>query len=233
MRQLGIFAKYWEPGKVKTRLASSFDEAFAASCHQHFLTTLLNRARDSTVWGDRKVLAFSPPDKREAFEEIAGDPFIVQPQSEGDLGQRMVFYFEQALNHPGTKAILLGSDSPDLPEEYLQTAWEKLDQVPVVLGEAEDGGYYLIGLQQMIEPIFHDMPWSQPNLLDYTVERLKKLGVEYHLLPAWYDVDEQEDLARLAISLKTKVDREEAESWERSLWAVLQMEMLSWKNRST
>src|SRR5687767_13284536 len=91
---LGIFAKYWEPGQVKTRLAESIGAAAAAEIHRLFLQSLLARAGPCA---GARVLAFTPPLRESAFRDLAGDDWQLMPQVEGDLGERMAAFFNFAL----------------------------------------------------------------------------------------------------------------------------------------
>lgn len=102
-------------------------------------------------------------------------------------------------------AVLVGSDSPDMPLSAVREAIDWLQEPGVdrrtVLGPTSDGGYWLIGVHGDLPPIFADMPWSETSLLATTKARLDDAGwmqgTDYRLLQPWYDVDEADDLARL------------------------------------
>jgi len=197
--QLGIFAKHWQPGAVKTRLAASIGEEAAAALHRCFVQTLLTRFQHVA---DRQTLWFTPADSAEEFRQLDLGCWALEPQASGDLGTRMQHYFSNALsaiNPPRT--VLIGSDSPDLPQEYLEEAFDKLRSFPVVLGPATDGGYYLIGASQIVAPIFDNIPWSTPEVWTQTISRLTAAEIPYHVLPEWYDVDDFTGLRRLESSL--------------------------------
>jgi rSAM/selenodomain-associated transferase 1 len=209
---LGIFAKHWQPGAVKTRLAASIGNESAASLHRHFVQTLLRRCAGIA---DRQVLCFSPPGAAEDFRELDLGSWTLEPQAPGDLGARMGHFFSslplplgegrgEGLSsdaHASPRTVLIGSDSPDLPLEYLAEAFDKLQRFPVVLGPTVDGGYYLIGLSQQVAPIFNNIPWSTPQVWPQTIARLEGLKVPYHVLPGWYDVDDGRGLHTLLQNL--------------------------------
>ena len=90
MNRLGIFAKHWTPGFVKTRLAADVGDRGASHLHRQFVATLLARFAD---FGDDRTLAFWPPSKQEDFQLVAGDDWDVWPQPPGDLGARMQAFF--------------------------------------------------------------------------------------------------------------------------------------------
>ena len=198
MRQLGMFAKYWAPGQVKTRLAAAIGAEAAARLHAVFVRTLLARFRATA---DRRVLAFSPSERRAEFEAILPAAWRLEPQAAGDLGRRMQHYFETALTAGAERVVLIGSDSPTLPAEYIEAAFDQLQSRPVVLGPAHDGGYYLVGAALKLPPIFDAIAWSQPTVFEATIARLQAAGREYGLLPAWHDVDTHDDLVRLKAEL--------------------------------
>lgn len=193
-RELGMFAKYWEPGRVKTRLAAEIGHAAAAELHRLSLATLLRRF---AAVGDTRVLAYAPTDARDAFAALAGDEWRLEPQCEGELGRRIEAHFASAFAGGTTRAVLIGSDSPTLPDSYVEDAFDRLAAVDAVAGPCDDGGYYLIGLRQPIDGLFRDIAWSTPQVFTQTLERLCDAGVRYDVLRPWYDVDTQADLLRL------------------------------------
>ena len=190
-----MFAKHWQPGTVKTRLAASIGNEAAAALHRHFVQTLLDRFQNIA---DRHILCFTPADSADSFRQLNLGCWTLEPQASGDLGSRMQHYFSAALAVPDSpRIVLIGSDSPDLPLEYLAEAFDKLYDVPVVLGPTDDGGYYLIGLSDKVPPIFDNIPWSTPEVWSQTVARLADAKIPYHTLPQWYDVDDLTGLRRL------------------------------------
>lgn len=108
MNQLGIFGKYWERGRVKTRLAASIGDLAASRIYLASLKTLLNRFAGVDA---RRILAFSPPDTRAEFANLAGVKWQLEDQASGDLGNRMHTYFERAFAAGATRVILIGSST--------------------------------------------------------------------------------------------------------------------------
>jgi len=194
MDQLGMFAKYWEPGRVKTRLAASIGDQAASRLYHRFVLTLLRRFAHV---GQRRVLAYAPAERGAEFAAWAPAGWQLAPQAGGDLGQRIQAYFAGALRDGATRVVLVGSDTPNLPVEYVDEAFQRLSQVPVVLGPADDGGYYLVGAAGCVPPIFAGIPWSSPQVWPQTVARLRDAGCPYGVLPPWYDVDDLASLRRM------------------------------------
>lgn len=203
MRQLGVFAKFWAPGEVKSRLAADIGAEQAARLHAVFVRTLLARFAETA---ERRVLAFSPPERRPEFEALAAEAWLLEPQISGDLGRRMRHYFDSAFAAGAKRVVLIGSDAPTLPADYLETAFERLAAYPVVLGPASDGGYYLVGAADRSPPIFDSISWSQSTVFAETVAALETARLEYSTLPGWYDVDRQDDLKRLHDELRAGKD---------------------------
>lgn len=195
---LGLFAKYWESGRVKTRLAQEIGADAARDVYLIFLKHLL---RKFAQVADHRTVVYSPDDARDPFRQLVGTAWGLQSQGEGDLGQRMQRFFENSVNS-NTKNILIGSDAPCLPSEFIEQAAGALDDCSVVLGPARDGGYYLVGMSGCCIDIFSGIEFSTSHVLAHTTKRLKKLNLKYELLPEMSDVDQRSDLSELLIELK-------------------------------
>lgn len=190
---LGIFARFWEPGQVKTRLAATVGAECAATVQRMFLQTLLRRF---AAIAEARLLLATPDDRQAAFRELASADWEIAPQGAGNLGQRMQRYFELGL-HRARRVVLIGSDSPDLPAEYLERAFEALQTYDVVLGPAADGGYYLVGTTRYAPPIFDGIDWGTSAVWQQTTDRLRSAGIAWHELSGWYDVDDSRGLHAL------------------------------------
>ena len=198
---LGIFAKNWEPGKVKTRLAKSIGNEKAAEIYKAFVTATIARCSDDSR---SQVVAYTPNDEatRTVFTNPAFMGWRVEPQSDGNLGERMNSYFSRQLTLETTSVVLIGTDSPNLPLNRIQQAFELLQSNDVVLGPTEDGGYYLVGVSRQTPAIFDNIPWSTPEVWNSTIKRLNGQKIPFATLDSWYDVDEFTDLQRLLGDLK-------------------------------
>lgn len=198
MRQFGIFGKYWEPGKAKTRLAATIGPERAAALARSMLAATLERFRAA---GDVRTLYGSPALRAVELAALAGQAYAYHDQGEGDLGARMARYFSTSLARGAEQVVLIGSDSPTLPIAHVDEAFRRLESHDVVLGPSEDGGYYLIAARHAVPPIFEEMPWSESALWRATLDRLEQSRISYAVLPPWYDIDDFADLARLAREL--------------------------------
>lgn len=190
-RRLLLFTKPAREGRVKTRLIGDLTAAEAAALHAAFLEDLVDRLRE----GDFELqLAWA----LDAQDELPAGPVPGVRQQGDGLGERLYRALSEGARD-GAAVMALGSDHPTLPLALIHEAFERLEKgAEVVLGPAEDGGYYLIALRpDVVDPgLFHDIPWSTDRVLSETLERCRKLAVE--LLPPESDVDTPEDLRRLA-----------------------------------
>jgi glycosyltransferase A (GT-A) superfamily protein (DUF2064 family) len=95
------------------------------------------------------------------------------------------------------RAVLIGTDTPDLPRSLLEKAFSSLKTHDAVIGPALDGGYYLIGLSSdsLLPDLFQGLPWGSALVFELTRHVLEEHGLEFHVLPRWRDIDEYEDLA--------------------------------------
>jgi len=186
MNVLGLFAKWPRPGAVKTRLAAETSPEFAARVANSFLRDSLERL--SALEFDR-VLASMPHEELASFANLAGDRWRLEPQCDGDLGARLAGFFVHQFEGAARRVVVVGTDSPTVPLDYVRAAFTCLNNADVVIGPATDGGYYLIGASRSIPHLFAKVPWSTPDVLRQTIARVESLSLKLALLPPWYDVD--------------------------------------------
>jgi len=199
---LGVFAKYWEPGQVKTRLAKTIGNEAAAKIHFCLLEYLLNRLCERNDRAERKrqntlvrqILCVSPARNGDEFKKLSGGKWKIEFQSDGDLGMRMRNFFEVQFRSGASACVLVGSDCPDVDVALIDQAFEKLKGNDLVLGPALDGGYYLIGMNGPNPQVFENMPWSGSELLKATISRAESLKLAIALLDKKDDIDTQPDL---------------------------------------
>lgn len=176
-------------GKAKTRLAASVGDEKALEVYkfllQHTAKVVAGVASDKLIFYSDEVL------QKDVFQ---GPNYHKALQEKGDLGAKMQAAFEQAFEQGYKKVVIIGSDCYDLSSALLEEALAALNSHKVVLGPAQDGGYYLLGMSQLVPAVFENQPWSQENLLQSTMNSLQELEHSYHLLPELSDVDYLEDL---------------------------------------
>ncbi len=191
-----IFAKFPEPGKVKTRLAASIGHGAAAALYAKFVRYILKLGEPSNA--KEVFVAVAPPERIEDFQKEFADGYTSFAQIESEnLGERIVAAAQHVQANGYEKILIIGTDSPTLPVEFLHEAAAALSTHDLVLGPAEDGGYYLIGLKAVHPQLFSDVAWSSAQVLTQTLDRAHRLNLRVHLLPSWYDVDDLPSYQRL------------------------------------
>jgi rSAM/selenodomain-associated transferase 1 len=145
------------------------------------------------------VIFFTPDEAEPEVASIAGPAIRRVVQSVGDLGNRMLAALRHLLEADAyDAALLVGSDIPLLGVDHLNGAIETLGASGgVVLGPADDGGYYLIGMRQVHAALFEGIAWGSDSVLTDTLRAAERIGVEARLVRSAYDVDTLDDLRRL------------------------------------
>lgn len=201
-----LFSKAPIPGEVKTRLIPRVDAEDAAKIHR----LLLEKVLESVSEVDGAVVQLW-------VANDAQHPFIQQLQcrynidvylQQGrDLGERMKFAVEQVYSQC-RQVILIGGDCVSVLPGYIQRSIDlmKRDDVDLVLGPAEDGGYVMMGIpsghkSSVVDGLFSDVDWGEPMVLSQTVRNANKLNLHMSLLESRWDVDRWEDVER-AIELE-------------------------------
>ncbi|MFN2101058.1 TIGR04282 family arsenosugar biosynthesis glycosyltransferase [Altererythrobacter sp. MF3-039] len=185
--RLVLFCKFPNPGEAKTRLIPALGAKRAAQVHRQLAdrtVSVMMEANAGTV-----EVAYTGANEAEFCDWLGGEVVLV-PQTDGDLTARLIERIDP------TPVIFFGADTPDLTSEIVRAAASSLEQHEVVIGPADDGGYYLIGLARPLPELFTDMPWSTDAVLPETMQRLEQLGIEPFLLPVLHDCDRPEDLKR-------------------------------------
>jgi rSAM/selenodomain-associated transferase 1 len=168
-------------------------QRLAAEVQRELLATTLRRF--SNV-GDRRTLVAWPADRCADFRATTPSEWKICSQVEGSLGDKLAAFFRQNLVGAAARVVVIGSDAPDLPVQRIHQAFETLNDRPVVLGSADDGGYYLIGMNRFV-PMFDRIEWSTVHVFEQTLARLRAVGVDYTTLDPWNDVDDWQGLQQL------------------------------------
>ncbi|MEQ1903820.1 MAG: TIGR04282 family arsenosugar biosynthesis glycosyltransferase [Pirellulaceae bacterium] len=203
MNRLGLFAKFWTPGRVKTRLAQTVGDQSAAEIHKALLLHLLRELSGLKrgPWVVNMDLVFTPSEDREKLEPFC-DQWRLVPQCEGDLGRRLATYVTDAFSSGDQRVVLIGADCPFVSGDLIEEAFRRLDSADVVLGPALDGGYYLLGLAHPTVQLFENIEWSTDRVLEQTMAIVSDSQLVHLFLPKSEDVDDFDSLRRIASELK-------------------------------
>lgn len=204
-KALLVVAKRPAPGQTKTRLTPYLSPEKAAALYECFLKDTIDLMRK--VPDVQHVLVYLPASEESYFRQLApGFELILQDGH--DLGSRLDHATTNYLERGFKQVVIMDSDSPTLPVDYLVEAFSRLDRdTDLVLGPCEDGGYYLIGMKQPVTRLFHEVEMSTPDVVAQTLELAAQEGLTTYLLPGWYDVDDADELARLKKELAGSADR--------------------------
>jgi len=202
---IAIMAKASAPGRTKTRLVPPLTYEQAAALNTAFLQdiadNLIEAGGHASIAG---YAAYGPPGAEAFFSATLPPAIGLIDAWLPNFGDCLLRAIEQLFACGHSAAVVLNSDSPTLPTALLVETAAVLAQPGerAVLGPSTDGGYYLLGLKSVHRCLFEDIAWSTGAVAAQTLERAKESGLDVHVLPAWYDIDDIEDLRRLNTELK-------------------------------
>ncbi|MBL4706410.1 MAG: TIGR04282 family arsenosugar biosynthesis glycosyltransferase, partial [Flavobacteriales bacterium] len=186
-----VFVKNSELGLVKTRLAKTVGDENALRIYKALIQktkeVILNVSAQKSIYYSSYI---------DDYDQFDPKDFAKRLQMGDDLGERMKNTFEAAFNQGAEKAIILGSDCWQLRTDIIDQAFDALDRSDMVIGPAEDGGYYLLGMKKFIPEVFEDKEWSTSNVLVDTLLDIQKKGMTREILETLSDVDFEEDLPK-------------------------------------
>jgi len=195
-----VMVKYPLAGSVKTRLGCEIGIANACELYREFVQTLLETCRAT---GFDTVISCHPDHLVSDYRKWLGHGFQYMVQRGPDLGDKMRDAFEQGFALGYDRVILTGSDLPHLPVAVIKEAAQKTGTCDVVIGPALDGGYYLVAMtrDRFFPGMFDDIPWSTPEVLRVTLEKIAACRRNHCLLKTMRDIDTLADLN--AVSAET------------------------------
>lgn len=201
---IAVMAKASAPGRTKTRLTPPLSPDEAAALNTTFLKDIAdNIARAAEAVPIATYMAFGPPGSEAFFaRELPAGIGLIETWL-GGFGDCLAHAIATLLNRGHAAACVLNSDSPTLPTACLVALAEALAAPGdrAVIGPADDGGYYVLGLKANHRRLFEAIDWSTERVFDQTLARAAEIGLPVEVLPAWYDVDDAAGLDRLCRDL--------------------------------
>lgn len=204
---IAVMAKASAPGRAKTRLVPPLDYDDAAALNTAFLHDVFDNilraasraAPDASI---AAYAAYGPPGAEDFFRSRFPSVDLI-PAWFSDFGACLLHAIEQMFARGHEAAVVLNADSPTLPTSFLNETAAALARPGdrAVLGPSSDGGYYLLGLKAAHRRLFEDIAWSTERVAAQTRQRAEEIGLELHVLPQWYDVDDDASLRRLHAEL--------------------------------
>jgi rSAM/selenodomain-associated transferase 1 len=201
-RQVVVMARWPAPGRCKRRLAITSGAVAAARVQQRLTAHTLATARQAAdqVQADLLLAAdgLGPRALSRWGRALGADAAVLQ--GHGSLGRRMQGQLRRRFQQGAQQVVLIGTDLPGLEVADLTMAFDRLQQHPVVLGPAADGGYWLIGLtrsgfEQAGAALMAGMPWGSSTVLQATLEAAAARKLKPALLRQQHDIDRHADLA--------------------------------------
>ena len=191
-----LFVKSPEKGQVKSRLSQLIGENATRNLYKAFVADMLESIQYEPQYNIR--IAFYPKNAKSNVIRWLGKQYSYLPQKGDGLGERMAFTFGQIFSEGFKKALIIGSDIPDLPQSIIIKAFESLSTYDAVIGPSFDGGYYLIGFRNdtFSPEFFHGIEWGTDTVFSQTLDKFKKAQT-VRIMPLWWDIDLPEDIKGL------------------------------------
>lgn len=184
-----IFIKNPVPGKVKTRLAKSIGNEHAFNVYKNLLHKTIENVSRLDV---KKEVWYS--DYIDRQDHIDSKLFDKKKQTGRNLGERMFDAFSSVFGNGFEKAVIIGSDCPELNAKHIEKAFMMLDGTDLVIGPSMDGGYYLLGMKEKHGELFSEIEWSSETVYKSTVQKAESLNLSISTLPVLNDIDTLGDL---------------------------------------
>ncbi|MBD2204049.1 TIGR04282 family arsenosugar biosynthesis glycosyltransferase [Calothrix sp. FACHB-1219] len=205
-QHLIIFTRYPEPGKTKTRMIPALGDLGAANLQKQMTEYTVSQVKELQKTVDICCEVRFAGGNLQLMRDWLGLDLVYQPQGEGDLGDRMARSLSDAFQSGREQVIIIGTDCPGVNSQLLAKAFEQVGSYDLVIGPAIDGGYYLIGLRQLIPNLFANIDWGTSQVLQQTVNIAEKLNLSKIYLPALSDVDYPEDLPIWEQTIQRQMD---------------------------
>lgn len=185
-----IFIRNPVLGQCKTRLAATVGDKVALDIYRFLLNHTFAITNELPV---HKQVHYS----NEIWEDDIWDSLIFDKhlQSGSDLGERMANAFRNGFEDGFENIIIIGSDMYDLNMTDLKAAFNALIQNDFVIGPAEDGGYYLLGMKAYNDTVFKNKNWGKEKVFQNTMDDLKNEKV--YLLKSKNDIDLYDDIKHI------------------------------------
>ncbi|MBL7031995.1 MAG: TIGR04282 family arsenosugar biosynthesis glycosyltransferase [Nitrospira sp.] len=201
-KALITFAKAPIPGTVKTRLQADIGPKRAVKIYRSFVTGVLTEC--SRLKGIDRFLGCTPTQEDGYLSDLAAEYKLRTFDQEGKtLGRRIYNAFKHCSEMGYSDIVLIGSDSPSIPADFIKTAFNELKKNDFVIGPCFDNGLYLIGAKSTrVDEIFRTIKIDTGKDVNGILKKIEKTKIKLSMLPFWYDIDDIEDLEFLKAHLK-------------------------------
>ena len=189
-----IFSRYPEPGKTKTRMIPALGAEGAADLQRRLSEHTLVQARKLRQLREIDIQVYFAGGNLDLMKNWLGNDVSYDAQAEGDLGAKMQSAMQDNFAQNKQRVVIIGIDCPSIDSTILEAAFNALEERDLVLGQAEDGGYYLIGLSKLVPELFADISWGTNKVFSTTKAIASNLDLTTAYLPILRDLDRPEDL---------------------------------------
>jgi len=193
---LSIFVKNLIPGTVKTRLAKDLGIDVAIEIYKELVR--ITAEATNTLKIDKCVYYSEYIESNDQFDDAKYQKHI---QEGKDLGQRMQNCFYDAFELNFDKIILIGSDTPDITDQIISQGFAELDKHDIIIGPAQDGGFYLIGMKEPHENLLNKRTYGHEEVLNELLNEIENRNLSVFKLPTLIDIDVKDDLKKAGIEI--------------------------------
>lgn len=190
-----ILARHPRVKAIHSRLAGTLGEEVATEFHRLSAERLFLEL-ERLLPPVQRYLFYAGNEEVNDLRRWTGDRFLYEAQSGRDKGERLQHALSTIFARRVTKAIIVGTDTPDLTAGLIDEALHLLDDYDVVIGPDHRGGYYLLGMKALHQELFYDVPWGTSRVYGHTLRMIKMLELSLAFLPVLIDVSTEDDLRR-------------------------------------
>jgi rSAM/selenodomain-associated transferase 1 len=196
VRKLVVFARWPQPGLVKSRLSPALPADLACRLYESMLRDVLEAGRRSSA--EERWLDWADPETESPHWDGA-EGYRPAAQRGADLGERLEHAIRERLRAPEDRLVVIGADAPELGPATISDAFALLERHELALGPTRDGGYYLLGVSRLTPELFRGVSWGTDQVLPRTLETARARSLRVGTLEPLEDVDTPQDLVRLVI----------------------------------
>ncbi len=178
-------------------MGKKFASEFYKICAEHIFAEVLNiKSKKAALY-----LFYHERSDKEKIKAWTNSEFHLRVQKGNNIGEKMCNAFKKVFSEliPSgeegqQKAVLIGTDLPDISSKIITDAISALEDSDIVIGPSTDGGYYLIGMKKLYGELFTNIEWSTSTVFEKTLKKIKNLDLNFGVLPELTDIDTEEDL---------------------------------------
>lgn len=187
-----LFVKYPVEGKVKTRLGETTGNKKAAEIYSLLAENIIGNVK--RLKNTYNYIFYSDDSEKDKIKSWIKGSCFYAPQKGNGLGERMSNAFKLVFGHGAKKALIIGTDIPNLSTEIIEQAITKLDEFDIVIGPSPDGGYYLLGMKKFIPGLFKDITYSTSSVFVETIRKTEDMNLTHYILDEKADIDTEKEL---------------------------------------